>query len=98
METLKGRPTRDGLSGLYYVVRIAIFLALTYGIDRTPFKPERLIGLFHLGGFGSFILAFVVLLILWSCSGFVIGLFFILGVFTVAGLFPKSADSNSSKT
>lgn len=97
METPQQRLIKDGFKGLYYVVRFSIFVALLYGIDRTPLRPERLVNLFHLGGLGSFILAVGGLLILWWCSGMVFGLFFILGAFIFGWWFVKKPEGDSSE-
>jgi hypothetical protein len=64
MEPLQQRLIKHGFDGIYYAVRFSIFVALLYGIDRTPLRPERLVDVFHLGQLGSFILGLIGLLIL----------------------------------
>jgi hypothetical protein len=59
-------------------LRIVIFIALLWAIDYTRLDIYRLIAHFHLGVVGGYLLAMLLLILLWKFAGWLTGVLLIL--------------------
>lgn len=73
-EDLKGSFPLSTRSGVYFVSRVATFVLLLYGIDRTPLDAYRIVAYFHLGPISSWFLALAAIVVLWRATEVVLGI------------------------
>jgi hypothetical protein len=73
---------------VFFSLRVAIFVALLYAIDRTPLDASRLVGYFHLGPVAAWFLALAALVLLWLVGNGVTGLLMLVGALAL-GMFAK---------